>query len=90
MDSEREQNGLALGGRATYEVRECKSASVCTDHIRFAHVAQPNGRFELNKKICLSISSYHPENWKPTWGSMVQGTALHFWFGGDCFIGVVF
>jgi ubiquitin-conjugating enzyme E2 J1 len=23
----------------------------------------PNGRFETNKKICLSISGYHPETW---------------------------
>lgn len=29
----------------------------------------PNGRFEINKKICLSISSYHPETWLPAWGS---------------------
>ncbi|EER07510.1 ubiquitin-conjugating enzyme E2 J1, putative [Perkinsus marinus ATCC 50983] len=28
----------------------------------------PNGRFEVNKKICLSISSYHPELWQPAWG----------------------
>jgi len=28
----------------------------------------PNGRFELNKKICLSVTSYHPEGWHPTWG----------------------
>ena len=34
----------------------------------------PNGRFELGKKICLSISSYHPENWHPTWG---VATVLH-------------
>lgn len=27
----------------------------------------PNGRFELNKKICLSISGYHPETWMPSW-----------------------
>ena len=27
----------------------------------------PNGRFELNKKICLSISGYHPESWRPSW-----------------------
>ena len=26
-----------------------------------------NGRFELNKKICLSISGYHPESWQPSW-----------------------
>eukprot|EP00494_Astrolonche_serrata_P009730 UN09787 len=27
----------------------------------------PNGRFECNKALCLSISSYHPELWNPTW-----------------------
>jgi len=27
----------------------------------------PNGRFETNKKICLSISGYHPESWQPGW-----------------------
>lgn len=27
----------------------------------------PNGRFELNKKICLSISGHHPETWLPSW-----------------------
>ncbi|XP_065559213.1 ubiquitin-conjugating enzyme E2 J1-like isoform X2 [Artemia franciscana] len=27
----------------------------------------PNGRFEVNKKICLSISGYHPESWLPSW-----------------------
>lgn len=29
----------------------------------------PNGRFEVNKKICLSISGYHPETWLPSWSS---------------------
>jgi len=28
----------------------------------------PNGRWEVNKKICLSISAYHPEQWQPAWG----------------------
>ncbi|KAF9140697.1 hypothetical protein BGX30_006135 [Mortierella sp. GBA39] len=28
----------------------------------------PNGRFELNKKVCLSITGYHPEYWQPAWG----------------------
>ncbi|CAG8689715.1 17837_t:CDS:2, partial [Acaulospora morrowiae] len=28
----------------------------------------PNGRFELNKKICLSITGFHPEHWLPAWG----------------------
>ncbi|XP_070567373.1 ubiquitin-conjugating enzyme E2 J1-like isoform X2 [Ptychodera flava] len=27
----------------------------------------PNGRFEIGKKICLSISGYHPETWQPSW-----------------------
>lgn len=37
-------------------------------------LSTPNGRFELEKKICLSISSYHPENWQSTWG---VSTVLH-------------
>ena len=28
----------------------------------------PNGRFQIRKKICLSISAYHPEEWQPAWG----------------------
>ncbi|KAK4518311.1 uncharacterized protein ATC70_001663 [Mucor velutinosus] len=28
----------------------------------------PNGRFELNTKICLSITGFHPEFWQPAWG----------------------
>lgn len=27
----------------------------------------PNGRFEIGKKICLSISGHHPETWQPSW-----------------------
>jgi len=27
----------------------------------------PSGRFETNAKICLSISSHHPEHWQPSW-----------------------
>ena len=27
-----------------------------------------NGRFQIRKKICLSISAYHPEEWQPAWG----------------------
>ncbi|XP_015691275.1 ubiquitin-conjugating enzyme E2 32 isoform X2 [Oryza brachyantha] len=27
----------------------------------------PSGRFEIQKKICLSISNYHPEHWQPSW-----------------------
>jgi len=30
-------------------------------------VLTPNGRFEVGKKICLSISGHHPESWQPSW-----------------------
>jgi ubiquitin-conjugating enzyme E2 J2 len=27
----------------------------------------PNGRFKSKKKICMSMSDYHPESWNPAW-----------------------
>lgn len=39
-------------------------------------ILTPNGRFELNKKICLSISNYHPEHWQPSWDIRTIITAL--------------
>lgn len=36
----------------------------------------PNGRFETNKKICLSISGYHPETWQPSWSIRTALLAL--------------
>ena len=27
----------------------------------------PNGRFQPEKKICMSMSDYHPESWSPAW-----------------------
>ena len=27
----------------------------------------PNGRFQVNTKICLSNSDFHPESWSPFW-----------------------
>ena len=29
----------------------------------------PSGRFEVKKRICLSISDYHPETWNPAWNA---------------------
>ena len=26
-----------------------------------------NGRFETNKEICMSNTSYHPDEWQPAW-----------------------
>ncbi|XP_076069647.1 ubiquitin-conjugating enzyme E2 J1-like isoform X2 [Oratosquilla oratoria] len=36
----------------------------------------PNGRFEANKKICLSISGHHPETWQPSWSIRTALLAL--------------
>jgi len=36
----------------------------------------PNGRFEVNKKICLSMSAYHPEFWQPGWSIRTVLVAL--------------
>lgn len=27
----------------------------------------PNGRFQPNTRLCLSMSDYHPESWQPAW-----------------------
>lgn len=27
----------------------------------------PNGRFETRKKICLTVTSFHPDSWNPAW-----------------------
>ena len=35
----------------------------------------PSGRFEINKRVCLTISDFHPETWSPLWtvGSILTG-----------------
>jgi ubiquitin-conjugating enzyme E2 J1 len=40
----------------------------------------PSGRFETHTKICLSISSYHPEQWQPSWSMRTALTALIAFF----------
>ncbi|KAM3232996.1 putative ubiquitin-conjugating enzyme E2 33 [Capsicum chinense] len=36
----------------------------------------PNGRFMTQKKICLSMSDYHPESWNPMWSASSILTGL--------------
>jgi len=31
------------------------------------YMLTPNGRFETDRRLCLSISDFHPESWVPTW-----------------------
>ena len=35
----------------------------------------PNGRFETNTRLCLSMSDFHPESWNPMWsvGTILMG-----------------
>ncbi|BGP22589.1 ubiquitin-conjugating enzyme E2 J1 [Rhodotorula toruloides] len=44
------------------------------------YMLTPSGRFEVNKKICLSISSFHPETWQPSWGVRTALLALMAFF----------
>ncbi|XP_046405588.1 ubiquitin-conjugating enzyme E2 J1-like [Ischnura elegans] len=39
-------------------------------------ILTPNGRFETNKSICLSISGHHPETWQPSWSIRTALLAL--------------
>lgn len=36
----------------------------------------PNGRFQVGKKVCLSISGHHPESWQPSWSIRTALLAL--------------
>jgi len=31
------------------------------------YMLTPNGRFDINVRICTSYSDYHPESWNPAW-----------------------
>lgn len=40
----------------------------------------PNGRFELNKKVCLTITGFHEESWQPAWGIRTALVGLSSFF----------
>ncbi|TFK42907.1 UBC-like protein [Crucibulum laeve] len=50
----------------------------------------PNGRFELNTKICISFTSYHEELWQPAWGvrTAIIGLQGFFPLKGQAAVGV--
>ncbi|THG94723.1 hypothetical protein EW026_g6801 [Hermanssonia centrifuga] len=50
----------------------------------------PNGRFELNTKICISFTSYHEELWQPAWGvrTAIIGLLGFFPLKGTAAVGV--
>ncbi len=36
----------------------------------------PNGRFQTNRRLCLSISDFHPDTWNPAWSVATILTGL--------------
>lgn len=46
----------------------------CAVHSFNLHSFQPNGRFETQTKICLSISNHHPEHWQPSWSGKFRSS----------------
>ena len=36
----------------------------------------PNGRFQVNRRLCLSMSDFHPESWNPMWSVSTILTGL--------------
>ncbi|KIK59655.1 hypothetical protein GYMLUDRAFT_244881 [Collybiopsis luxurians FD-317 M1] len=53
-------------------------------------VLTPNGRFELNTKICISFTNYHEELWQPAWGvrTAIIGIQGFFPLRGQAAVGV--
>jgi len=46
-------------------------------------VMTPNGRFQVNRKICMSISNHHPESWNPAWNVQTILIGLISFFVSD-------
>eukprot|EP00800_Vazella_pourtalesii_P005960 TRINITY_DN1721_c0_g2_i1.p1 TRINITY_DN1721_c0_g2~~TRINITY_DN1721_c0_g2_i1.p1 ORF type:complete len:223 (+),score=22.83 TRINITY_DN1721_c0_g2_i1:124-792(+) len=40
------------------------------------YMQTPNGRFQTNQRLCLSISDFHPELWNPSWSVSTILTGL--------------
>ncbi|KAF9009345.1 ubiquitin-conjugating enzyme/RWD-like protein [Cyathus striatus] len=53
-------------------------------------VLTPNGRFELNTKVCISFTNYHEELWQPAWGvrTAIIGLQGFFPLKGQAAVGV--
>ena len=42
-----------------------------------------SGRYEINKKICMNITSYHKEEWTPAWTLRTMMEAVCAYFTGN-------
>ncbi|CEP21400.1 unnamed protein product [Cyberlindnera jadinii] len=43
----------------------------------------PNGRFQVNTRLCLSMSDFHPDTWQPAWSVATILTGLLSFMTGD-------
>ena len=43
----------------------------------------PSGRFEINQRLCLSMSDFHEESWNPSWSVATILTGLLSFMTGD-------
>lgn len=51
----------------------------------------PSGRFQVNTRLCLSISDYHPESWNPAWRvSAILNGLLSFMTGNENTTGSIY
>merc|ERR1711907_779787 len=42
-----------------------------------------NGRFQPNRRLCLSMSDFHPESWNPMWSvSKQENSSERTYYGG--------
>eukprot|EP00605_Chrysophyceae_sp_TOSAG23-4_P000197 GSChrysophyteH1.ASY1.ANO1.233.1 assembled CDS len=52
------------------------------------YMLTPSGRFETGRRICLSISDYHPESWCPSWSvATILLGVISFFNGTDSTVG---
>lgn len=72
---------LAALPRAVHPGLHSRIFTACAAHPALTPLfATQSGRFETQTKICLSISSYHPEHWQPSWSMRTALTALIAFF----------
>ena len=43
----------------------------------------PSGRFDTGRRICLTVTGYHPEEWLPAWGPRTMLMAIRSQFLTD-------
>ena len=49
------------------------------------YMLTPNGKFQTNVRLCLTMSDYHPESWSPLWTtSTVLIGLLSFMIDNKC------